>query len=105
LLGDRALVDAVISDYHIAGINDAEKALLGFIEKLNAEEHALTEGDIEALQGYGWTDEAIHDAIAVCALFNFYNRWVDGHGIPDQPEEHYRACGKRMAARGYWITK
>jgi uncharacterized peroxidase-related enzyme len=105
LLGDRALVDAVIGDYRTASISDGEKALLGFVEKVNAKAHAVTEGDIGSLHSRGWSDEAIYDAIAVCALFNFYNRWVGGHGIPGQPEEHYRAGGKRMALRGYWVTR
>lgn len=98
-------MDAVLKDYRSAGISEGEKALLAFIERVNTEAHALSESDIAALYAHGWTDEAIYDAIGVCALFNFYNRWLDGHGVPDQPEEHYRAGGKRIASRGYWVTK
>ena len=29
----------------------------------------------------GWTDEAIYSAVSVCALFNFYNRWIDATGV------------------------
>jgi len=97
-------VNAVLADYRTAPVRDAEKALLGFVEKLNTEAHAIGEADIAALHAHGWSDEAIYDGIAVCALFNFYNRWVDGHGIPDQGEEDYRAGGKRVAARGYRVT-
>lgn len=40
-----------------------------------------------------------YDAITVCALFNFYNTWVDGCGVPALPD--YTPSGKRIAAEGY----
>ncbi len=49
----------------------------------------------------GWTDEAIYDAINVCGLFNFYNRWIDASGVCEMPEEAPRQSGKRLAERGY----
>ena len=33
------------------------------------------------LRALGWTDEALYFAITVCALFNFYNRWIDATGV------------------------
>ena len=38
----------------------------------------------------GWTDEAVYDAINVCGLFNFYNRWIDATGVCEMPEEAHR---------------
>ena len=49
----------------------------------------------------GWSEEAIYDAVTVCALFNFYTRWVDGTGVSDMPASAYEAAGMRMAAGGY----
>jgi hypothetical protein len=37
----------------------------------------------------------------VCALFNFYNRWIDASGVHAMSEEAHREGGKRMAAQGY----
>ena len=105
MLGDRALVDAVLADYRTARITGAERALLEFVEKLNASAHELTQADVDRVLAAGWEQEAVHDAVAVCALFNFYNRWVDGNGIPDQARESYQAGGKRIASRGYVVTK
>jgi uncharacterized peroxidase-related enzyme len=34
----------------------------------------------------GFTEEELKDAIAVCAIFNFYNRIVEGHGIEANQE-------------------
>jgi uncharacterized peroxidase-related enzyme len=105
LLGDRALVEAVLDDYTKAPITDAEKALFAFIVKVNAESITTGPADIDALHAAGWTDEAIYDAITVCALFNFYNRWIDAAGVHEMPEAAHRAGGKRLAERGYIMTK
>jgi hypothetical protein len=37
----------------------------------------------------------------VCALFNFYNRWVDANGVHAMSEAAHRASGQRMARSGY----
>jgi hypothetical protein len=49
----------------------------------------------------GWTDEAIYFAISVCALFNFYNRWIDASGVHEMSEEAHRVYGARTAQHGY----
>ena len=54
-----------------------------------------------ALHQAGWPDAAIYYAITVCALFNFYNRWVDGGGVPALSDEAHRQNAKRSAAMGY----
>jgi len=55
----------------------------------------------QPLYAAGWTDEQIYYAVTVCALFNFYNKWIDATGVSDMPAAAYEASGERMAARGY----
>jgi uncharacterized peroxidase-related enzyme len=105
LLGDETLVNAVLDDYRTALISDREKALLAFIVKVNRESNTIGPPDIEALHRAGWNDEAIYDAITVCALFNFYNRWIDATGVHEMPAAAHRAGGKRLAERGYEVTR
>ena len=52
----------------------------------------------------GWSDEALYFAITVCALFNFYNRWVDASGVHALSDEAHRLGGKRSALHGYVRT-
>jgi hypothetical protein len=40
-------------------------------------------------------------ALTVCALFNFYNVWIDATGVQDMPAEGYQASGTRLATHGY----
>ena len=61
----------------------------------------MTPADLEIARAAGWTDEALYFAITVCALFNFYNRWIDASGVHALSDEAHRAGGKRSAAHGY----
>ena len=94
----------MLADYRTAPIKEAEKALFAFIEKVNRSSAAITDADVERVRQAGWSDEAIYDAINVCGLFNFYNRWVDATGVHELPAEEYIFSGKRLAQRGYAIT-
>jgi alkylhydroperoxidase family enzyme len=104
LLGDRSLVDAVLEDYRTAPISDREKALFGFIEKMNEQSNQIRRDDIERLTHQQWTEEAIYDAITVCALFRFYNAWIDAAGVHDLTPAAYELSGKRLAGEGYMRT-
>ena len=94
-------MDAVLEDYESAPISEREKALFGLIEQVNRTSNQLGPGDVSAVVAAGWTEEAVYDAITVCALFNFYNRWVDAAGVSDLPRAAYEASGERLATRGY----
>ena len=95
------LVDAVLENPRTAPIPEREKVLLAFVEQVNGSSYALRREEVDAVRAAGWSEEAIYDAVSVCALFNFYNRWCDGTGVrPMQPED-YAASGKRLAAHGY----
>jgi alkylhydroperoxidase family enzyme len=101
LLGDRALVQAVLEDYRTAPIPEPERELFAFIEKVNQESNRIGPDDVERARRAGWSDEALYDAVTVCALFNFYNVWIDATGVHDMPAAGYEASGKRLATEGY----
>ena len=61
----------------------------------------ITAEDTNLLRAAGWDDEAIYFGITVCALFNFYNRWIDASGVHALSDEAHRQGGKRSAANGY----
>ena len=101
MLGNRPLVDAVLQDYRTAPIGDREKALFAFVEKMNRESSRLRKEDLEEVKAAGWSEEALYDAITVCALFNFYNKWIDAAGVGDMTPTAYAASGEWLAAFGY----
>ena len=94
-------MDAVLEDFRTAPIDEKDKALFAFIEKMNRESNRLGPDDLAEAKAAGWSEEALYDAITVCALFNFYNKWIDATGVSDMPGFAYEMSGERLAARGY----
>ena len=67
-----------------------------------ADSTSIGQADVDAAKKAGWSDEALYDAITVCALFQFYNNWIDATGVSDMPAVGYEMSGKRLATSGYW---
>ena len=95
------MVAAVLADYRTAPIGEAEKALLGLVDKATEVGAQVTRHDVDGVLAAGWTTEAIYDALTVTALFNFYNTWIDATGVHDMPAAAYAASGVRLATQGY----
>jgi len=100
-LGSEALVWGVLKDLETSALPEKEKALFRFVDKVNRDSPRITHEDMKALYEAGWSDEAIYYAITVCALFNFYNRWIDASGVHAMSEEAHREGGRRTAMHGY----
>jgi alkylhydroperoxidase family enzyme len=97
----EAFVARVVQDLETSGLTEKEKALFRFVEKVNEHSRSIAARDIETLHAAGWDDDAIYYAITVCALFNFYNRWVDASGVHALSDEAHCQGGKRSASVGY----
>ena len=97
----EAFVDQILLDVEASALDAREKALLRFVAQVNEDSVSIGASDLASLRESGWTDEAIYYAMTVCALFNFYNRWIDASGVHALSDEAHRAGGKRSAAAGY----
>ena len=60
----------------------------------------MSPADARRVLDAGWDEQALHDAVSVCALFNFMNRFVSGLGI-SAGEDHFDVSGNRLAHHGY----
>ncbi|HJU42127.1 MAG TPA: hypothetical protein VJ691_04900 [Vicinamibacterales bacterium] len=101
LLGDEVLVQSVLADLESSSLDEKHKTLFRLVDKVNQGSAAMTGADLDAARAAGWSDEALYFAISVCALFNFYNRWVDAAGVHALSDEAHRLGGKRSAQFGY----
>lgn len=90
-----------MTDPQTSGLDEQHKALFRLIDKVNHDSPAMTGADLDAARAGGWTDEALYFAITVCALFNFYNRWIDATGVHALSDESHRLGAKRSAQFGY----
>ena len=95
----------MLDDYATAPISERERALFAFLAKMIEDSTSIRQADVDAARAAGWTDEALYDAITVCALFQFYNNWIDATGVSDMPAFAYEMSGKRLATRGYAVTE
>ena len=94
-------VAGVMRDLETCGLSEKEKALLRFVDKVNRHSTEITAEAMQPLYALGWDDAAIYYAITVCALFNFYNRWVDASGVHALSDEMHRSGAQRSANMGY----
>jgi len=101
LLGDLELVESVIADAATSQLDAKHKKLFAFIDVVNKNCACVTAQHLADMRGTGWTDEELYFAITVCALFNFYNRWIDACGVHALSDESHRQGAKRSAAHGY----
>ena len=89
------------ADLETSRLDERHKVLFRLIDKVNHDSPRMTPADLDVARAAGWTDEELYFAITVCALFNFYNRWIDATGVHALSDEAHRAGGKRSAAGGY----
>ena len=94
-------MDSVLAGVESSRLDEQHKALFRFIDKVNRESPAIAPTDLDVPRAAGWSDEALYFAITVCALFNFYNRWIDATGVHALSDEAHREGGKRSAQHGY----
>ena len=85
---DPELVAAIAEDWRTAPVDERQRALLAYADRLTRDPAAMRSSDVQALRDAGWTDEAILHACEVVAYFNFVNRLADGLGV--QLEDGWR---------------
>jgi uncharacterized peroxidase-related enzyme len=83
---DRAVFARLLADPAAAGVAPALLPVLAFVRKLTETPSRMTDADAAAVYAAGWTEEALFHAIAVCAIFNFMNRVVEGCGVKTDDE-------------------
>ena len=101
LLGSEDLVWSALRNLEASALKEEEKALLRFAGKVTSHLPSVTEVDGKTLRSLGWNDESIYYTITVCALFNFYNRWITASGVHAVSDESHRVHGKVLAQKGY----
>jgi uncharacterized peroxidase-related enzyme len=94
------LIKALLADIETAPIEPRMKPILKYAKKLTLAPARITEVDAASVYGAGWNDDALYSTVLVTALFNFYNRLVDGVGLA-LPEGYVAEAGQRLSTLGY----
>nr|WP_245191898.1 carboxymuconolactone decarboxylase family protein [Amycolatopsis azurea] len=96
----EGLLAAALTDLDSSPVEERMKPVLAYVGKLTRTPSQVTEEDAEAVFAAGWDETALHDAVLVCALFNFMNRMVEGLGIRADAA-YARTSGVRLKEGGY----
>src|SRR5688500_2412662 len=99
--GDAALVDAVLENWRTAPIDEKLRATLAFLEKLTLQPDTVSAADVDQLRSMALSDDAIEDAIHVCALFNIYDRIADAFDFAVPDRAAFDRSAVSLLRRGY----
>lgn len=93
------MAQAVLADWRTAPIEPALRATLGFLETLTLTPESIGLTDVEAVQAAGVSEQALLDAIYICAAFNLIDRVADALGF-DIPASFTKGAASQLQ-RGY----
>jgi uncharacterized peroxidase-related enzyme len=100
-LENESLVQQVLDDWRIAPLDGKTKVMLDFLSRLTLEPFHITAADIVPLREAGLSDEAIEDAIHICANFNIINRLADAFGFELPSPKGLARSTEILLKRGY----
>jgi alkylhydroperoxidase family enzyme len=74
---------------------------LGLLEKVTLTPWKIEPEDIAPLRAKGVSEQAIEDALAVCALFNIIDRMADALDVTIPTAEGFARTADRLLEHGY----
>jgi uncharacterized peroxidase-related enzyme len=77
----ESLIKEMLDDIENSSIDNKLKPILKYLQKLTNNPSRIVANDVQQVLDAGWSEQALEDAIAVCALFNLVNRLVLGYGL------------------------
>jgi len=78
---DRDLVEALKRDWRTAELDDQDRAMLTYVEKLTKNPVSVWRDDMDALRAVGFDDTAILQITLIASFFNYINRMADALGV------------------------
>ncbi len=97
---EEDLFTGLMDDVDTALVDEKLKPILRYVRKLTNEPAKLVQADSDAVWSAGWSEQALHDAIMVAALFNLMNRMLDGHGVKGN-KDMFELRGPNLKDNGY----
>ncbi len=98
---EEGLIDKLLADFDAAPLDPRLRPLLAFVRKLMLTPGEIAQGDADAVFAAGWTEHALHDAIAVTARAAFMQRLVQGYGFTPMTQEAAAKRARNRVQLGY----
>jgi uncharacterized peroxidase-related enzyme len=97
----HATAEAVLAGSASAPVSDKLRAVLTFLDKLTVAPRDVTADDIATLRRAGISDDAIANAVEVCAHFCIINRLADTFGFRLQTPRGLANEAKTLTRKNY----
>ena len=94
-------MQAALADWHDAPLAPGLRATLDLLAKVTLAPEQVGAPDVETVRRAGVSDDAIVDALHVCALFNVIDRIADGLGFDVPAPDEFAAAAPGFLERGY----
>jgi len=91
----------VLADHRTAPIAPGLAATLDLLQKVTLSPPDVSAADVAEVRAAGVSDEAIEDALTVCACFNLIDRLADSLGFDLPDREVHAAYAEQFFAEGY----
>lgn len=89
---DPQIAEQLATNYRTADISDAHRAMCDLAVKLTEDPAAVEAEDLDRLEEFGFSREAIWDIGSVASLFNLSNRMA--HFADMRPNEEFYSLGR-----------
>ena len=100
---DAGLLESLLASVDESPVDDKMKPVLRYVKKLTETPSRIVQADADAIFAAGWDEDSFHFTVMICAMFNMYNRIMDGYGIRNTAEFRHER-GALLAEQGYaWM--
>lgn len=94
---ERGLVERLVADPEHTAADERFRPVVDLARKLAAAPASVDRTDVDAVLGAGWSEDTVHDVIAVTARAAFMQRLVQGFGFtPLSPDVAAERARKRV---------
>ena len=94
-------LQAILSDWRTAPVDERLRATLTFLEKLTLRPNELVSADADAARAAGVSDDALEEAVRVCFLFCTIDRIADALDFKLPTARSLRWVGRILLHVGY----
>jgi uncharacterized peroxidase-related enzyme len=87
-------LQAIVVDFHTAGLDEVDVAVMELADKVASDATAITDGDLQTLRDLGLTDEEITSVVLAAAARCFFSKTLDALGV--EPDADYRSLDAEL---------
>ncbi len=97
---EEGLLKLLLDDLDGSPVDDKLRPVLRYVKKLTESPSKMVQADVDAIFSAGWDEDSFHFAVMICALFNMYNRIMDGYGVKNTADFR-QSRAAMLAETGY----